>query len=82
MKRLLPIILILLGLCMDVQAQKGLSIQSAFDELAVKQNATEVVMGAGRLKNYKLSLFHSLEIKNPSAIEQQRVEALLRTDVE
>jgi hypothetical protein len=67
---------------MDVQAQKGLSIQSAFDELAVKQNATEVVMGAGRLKNYKLSLFHSLEIKNPSAIEQQRVEALLRTDVE
>lgn len=82
MKRLLPIILILFGLCFEVHAQKGLSIQSAFDELAVKQNATEVVMGAGRLKNYKLSLFHSLEIKNPSAIEQQRVEALLRTDVE
>ena len=82
MKRLFPIILILLGLCMDVQAQKGLSIQSAFDELAVKQNATEVVMGAGRLKNYKLNFFHSLEIKNPTASEQQRVEALLRTDAE
>ena len=82
MKRLLPIILILLGVCFDVHAQKGLAIQSAFDELAVRQNATEVVMGAGRLKNYKLSLFHSLEIKNPTANEQKRVEMLLRTDAE
>lgn len=82
MKRLLPIILILLGVCFDVHAQKGLSIQSAFDELAVRENATEVVMGAGRLKNYKLSLFHSLEIKNPTASEQKRVETLLQKDAE
>lgn len=80
MKRTLPIILILLGVCFEMHAQKGLAIQSAFEELAVRQNATEVVMGAGRLKNYKLSLFHSLEIKNPSANEQQRIEALLLTD--
>ena len=80
MKRLLPIILILLGVCSAAHAQKGLSIQAAFDELAVKENVTEVVMGAGRLKKYKLSLFHSLEIKNPSASERQRVEALLLTD--
>ena len=82
MKRILPVILILLGVCFELHAQKGLAIQLAFDELAVKQNATEVVMGAGRLKNYKLSFFHSLEIKNPTASEQQRIEALLRTDVE
>ena len=80
MKRILPIILILLGVCFDAYAQKGLSIQSAFDELAVRQNATEVVMGAGRLKKFHLSFFHSLEIKNPSVGEQQRIEALLRTD--
>ena len=61
-------------------AQKGLAIGTAFDELAVKKNATEVVMGAGRLKKFHLSLFHSLEIKNPTTAEQQRVEALLRTD--
>lgn len=82
MKRILPVILILFGVCTSALAQKGLAIQSAFDELAVRQNATEVVMGAGRLKNYKLSLFHSLEIKNPTAAEQRRVEALLRTDAE
>ena len=75
-----PIILILVSVCMEVQAQKGLAIGTAFDELAVKQNATEVVMGAGRLKKFHLSLFHSLEIKNPSTAEQQRIEALLRTD--
>lgn len=80
MKRILPIILILLGACTAVHAQKGLAIQSAFDELAVKQNATEVVMGAGRLKKYSLNLFHSLEIQNPSASEQQRIETLVQTD--
>ena len=63
-----------------MQAQKGLAIGAAFDELAVKKNATEVVLGAGRLKRFHLSIFHSLEIKNPSITEQQRVEALLRTD--
>ena len=82
MKRILPIILLLQGLCINAFAQKGLAIQSAFDELAVKKNATEVVMGAGRLKKFHLSFFHSLEIKNPSAAEQQRVEALVKEDAE
>ena len=82
MKRLLPVILILLGMCTNVYAQKGLAIQSAFDELAVRENATEVVMGAGRLKRYKLSLFHSLEIKNPTASERKRVETFLQADAE
>ena len=80
MKRVLPLILTLLGLCFEAHAQKGLAIQSAFDELAVRQNATEVVMGAGRLKKYRLSLFHSLEIKNPSASDRTRIEALIQTD--
>lgn len=82
MKRIVPIILMLLGLCLDVQAQKGLAIGAAFDELAVKKNVTEVVMGAGRLKKYHLSLYHSLEVKNPSATERERIEALLRKDAE
>ena len=80
MKRMFLIILILLGVCLGVQAQKGLSIAAAFNELAVKENATEVLMGAGRLKKFHLNFYHSLEIKNPSATEQQRIEALLRTD--
>lgn len=82
MKRLLLLIMILQGLCLVAHAQKGLAIGKAFDELAVKKNATEVVMGAGRLKKYNLSLFHSLEIKNPSEAEQQRVEALVQADAE
>lgn len=80
MKRILPIILLLQGLCINAFAQNGLAIGAAFDELAVKKNATEVVMGAGRLKKFHLSFFHSLEIKNPSAAEQQRVEALVKED--
>lgn len=80
MKRTFPIILILLGVCFEVHAQKGFAVQSAFEELAVKRNATEVVMGAGRLKNYKLSFFHSLEIKNPTTSEKQCVEALIQAD--
>ena len=80
MKRILPIILMLQALCIAAHAQKGRAIQEAFDVFAVKENATEVVMGAGRLKQYRLSLFHSLEIRNPSATEQQRIEALVRKD--
>ena len=82
MKRIVPIILILLGLCLDVQAQKGLAIGAAFDELAVKKNVTEVVMGAGRLKKYHLSLYHSLEVRNPSASERERIEELLSKDAQ
>lgn len=63
-----------------VQAQKGLAIGAAFEEYAVKKNATEVVMGASRLKKYNLSLFHSLEIKGPSATDRQRIEKLIETD--
>lgn len=70
----------LLFFCLGVHAQKGLAIEKAFDEFAVKKNATEVVMGAGRLKGYNLSLFHSLEIKHPSVMERQRIESLIRSD--
>ena len=80
MKRILLLMLTLLGLCLKVQAQKGLAIQSAFDELAVRQNATEVVMGAGKLKKYRLRLFHSLEMKSPSPVERSRIETLVQTD--
>ncbi len=61
-------------------AQKGLAIQAAFDELAIKKNATEVVMSGKRLKDFHLSLFHSLEIKNPSAADRQRITSLVQTD--
>ena len=80
MKKRILFLLILLGACLGVQAQKGLSIQKAFDELAVKKNVTEVVMGPGRLKDYKLSYFHSLEIKAPTAEEKNRIETLLKDD--
>ena len=74
MKRIRYLTLLLLFfICLGANAQKGLAVQAAFDEFAVSKNATEVVMGAGRLKKYNLSLFHSLEIKQP--------QALLQTDV-
>lgn len=80
MKKLLTIILLLLGSHSVLWAQKGLAIQTAFDELAVKKNATEVVMSGKRLKDFHLSLFHSLEIKNPSATDRQRISSLVQTD--
>jgi len=81
MKRILLLILILVGICFGIRAQEDLAIGAAFDELAVKQNVTEVVMGTGRLKKYHLSFFHSLEIKSPTPNEQQRIETLLHSDV-
>ena len=73
-------ILMLLGIHICMLAQKGLAVQAAFDELAVRQNATEVVMGAGKLKKYRLRLFHSLEMKCPSPAERRRIETLVQTD--
>ena len=51
-------------MCINAFAQDGLAIEAAFDELATKKNATEVVMRAGKLKKFHLSLFHSLEMVN------------------
>ena len=80
MKKLLTLILLLLSPHLGMWAQKGLAIQAAFDELAVKKNATEVVMSGKRLKDFHLSFFHSLEIKNPSAADHQRLSSLVKTD--
>lgn len=80
MKRLLLIIVTLLGMGIDVRAQQGLAVETAFSELSLKQNATEVVMGAGRLKKFRLSLFHSLEIKKPTEAELLQVEASVEKD--
>ena len=80
MKRILLFILMLLGIHICMLAQKGLAVQAAFDELSVQKNATEVLMGPGRLKEYHLSLFHSLEMKSPSPAERSRIETLVQTD--
>lgn len=81
MKRIILFLLVLPGSLLGAWAQKGLAIQTVFDEMAVKKNVTEVVMGPGRLKNYKLSFFHSLEIKAASETERQRIETLMGKDV-
>lgn len=81
MKRIILFLLVLPGSLLGAWAQKGLAIQAVFDEMAVKKNVTEVVMGPGRLKNYKLSFFHSLEIKEASETERQRIETLMGKDV-
>lgn len=80
MKKIVTLILIILSPHLGLWAQKGLAIQAAFDELSVKKNATEVVMSGKRLKDFHLSFFHSLEIKNPSANDQQRIALLVQTD--
>ena len=80
MKKLLTLILLILSSHIGLWAQKGLAIQTAFEELAVKKNATEVVMTGKRLKNFHLSFFHSLEMKNPSAADCQHILSLLQTD--
>ena len=80
MKKILLLILIILSPHLGLRAQKGLAIQSAFEELAVKKNATEVIMSDKRLKDFHLTLFHSLEMKNPSSSDRQRITSLVQTD--
>ena len=54
MKKLLTLILLLLSPHLGMWAQKGLAIQAAFDELAVKKNATEVVtVGSRRILDFQ-----------------------------
>ena len=67
MKRTLLFIVIFQSLCLGMLAQKGVAV-------------TEVLLGAGRLKEYRLSLFHSLEIKRPSAGQRRRIDALVQKD--
>ena len=80
MKKLLTLILLSLSSHIGLWAQKGLAIQAAFDEMAVKKNATEVVMSGKRLKNFHLSFFHSLEIKDPSTSDHHHISSLVQTD--
>ena len=60
MKKIIILTLIMLSPNLGLWAQKGLAIQAAFDELAIKKNATEVVMSGKRLKDFHLTYFHSL----------------------
>lgn len=80
MKRTSSLILTLLCCCTLALAQKGLTIQTAFDELAVRENVTEVVMNSSKLKEYRLSFFHSIEVKTPSAAERQQIEMCVKAD--
>jgi len=80
MKKIIILTLIMLSPNLGLWAQKGLAIQAAFDELAIKKNATEVVMSGKRLKDFHLTYFHSLEIKNPSVSESLHITSLVQTD--
>ena len=80
MKKIIVLILIMLSPHIGLWAQKGFSVQVAFDEFSVKKNATEVVMSGKRLKDFHLSYFHSLEIKNPAASDRQRITSLVKAD--
>lgn len=80
MNRTVSLIMAILLSCTLTWAQKGLAIQQAFDELAVRDNATEVVMSQGRLKDFRLSFFHSLEVKAPTDAERHCMERCLQAD--
>ncbi|MCR4593324.1 MAG: DUF6108 family protein [Bacteroidaceae bacterium] len=80
MKKIIVLILIMLSPHIGLWAQKGWSVQVAFDEFSVKKNATEVVMSGKRLKDFHLNYFHSLEIKNPSVSDRQRITSLVKAD--
>lgn len=80
MKRTLLLLLLAPCSLLHVHAQKGLNIEAVFNEYATQKNATEVVMRAGRLKQFGLNLFHSIEIKSPSPEEKVRIEKLIKND--
>lgn len=80
MKRTFCLILTLLCWPALLPAQTGLAIQEAFSKYAVRSDATEVIIEGSRLKRYRLSRFHSLEIKDISHGEPERIEALIRLD--
>ena len=78
MRRLiLPLLLLW---CSIVCAQNDCHIAPLFGRYAVWENATEVKMSGKALKTYRLNVFHSLEIRQPSASVVADIEQQVRAD--
>ncbi len=63
-------------------AQSDLAIQEAFRTYGVRSDATEVIIEGHRLKPYRLSRFHSLEIKSPPPACVKAVEQMVQSDTQ
>ena len=83
MKKTLLLILLLMMCCPALLwAQSDLAIQEAFRRYAVRSDVTEVLIEGNRLKPYRLSRFHSIEIKDATHGETDHIVSLVRRDTE
>lgn len=72
----------LLWCCLGLlSAQEGLHIDRVFGKYAVRENAVEVSMTGKPLKDYRLSQFHSLEVRHPQPHDIDYIERQLADDV-
>ena len=79
-KTFIPLLLmLLLGVTM-ARGQSGLAVQEAFRRYAVRSDVTEVVIEGNRLKPYRLSRFHSIEVGDASHGEAEYIASLIRRD--
>lgn len=82
MKRITITLLLLLTLTTIAMAQQGLAINQAFSNYSYLPESREVKLSGKSVAKYHLSLFHSLDISNPSAQQVAAVCEMLRKDTE
>ena len=80
MKKVFPIIILMLAFVVEAQSQTNLQIAELFNgSYKRKDNAIEVVVKGNQLKRYKLEVFRSLTIKNAPK-DFERIEKLVEQD--
>ena len=81
MKRIILLPLLLCCNVLSLFAQTSLHIEPLFREYAVREDATEILLTGKALKEYKLTDFHSLEIRSLETKDVLRIEQKLSADV-
>lgn len=82
MKRILILLFILLPA--TLAAQQGLHIASLFGKdspLAKRKDVTTILLSGKQLKSYNLSLFHSVQVGQPTAADIQQFEKAIKADI-
>lgn len=80
MKRILVIMILMLGWLMEGWSQEGLHIDELFNgSYKRKDNAIEVVVKGNQLEKYRLKVFRSLTVKNDPK-DFERIEKLVLQD--
>ncbi|MDE6098425.1 MAG: hypothetical protein K2G24_06015 [Muribaculaceae bacterium] len=78
MKRQLAVLFLSLAVAISAAAQTGLHVASLFTALRGNANASVTCVQGRALKDYRLSLFHSLTVENDAGLSRMVEEALAK----